>query len=187
MVQYVLITTFRLCSICERGCCLFHCLYQPGKNVLQRKWEKTGGNVLQWKWEKKAGGNVLQWKWKENRWKCFTMKMGRKKQVGMFTMKMDFSSRTGSVAWASLTSPWEIALPGWHTGQHLFSFNTNKLSWKPGWCRRPRATWATAWGRGCPVPRASLAPMDIHHAIVSNFCQLLSSILIHHQHHPPQQ
>ena len=78
MVQYVLITTFRLCSICERGCCLFHCLYQPGKNVLQRKWEKTGGNVLQWKWEKKAGGNVLQWKWKENRWKCFTMKMGKK-------------------------------------------------------------------------------------------------------------
>ena len=126
---------------------------------------------------KKTGGNVLQWKWE-------------KKQVGMFTMKMDFSSRTGSVAWASLTSPWEIALPGWHTGQHLFSFNTNKLSWKPGWCRRPRATWATAWGRGCPVPRASLAPMDIHHAIVSNFCQLLSSILIHHQHHhhpPPQQ
>ena len=87
MVQYVLITTFRLCSICERGCCLFHCLYQPGKNVLQRKWEKTGGNVLQWKWEKKqvgmsynengkkTGGNVLQWKWEEkNRWECLLWK-----------------------------------------------------------------------------------------------------------------
>ena len=66
---------------------------------------------------KKQVGMFYNENGKKSRWECLTMKMerkqvemfynenGKKKQVGMFTMKMDFSSRTGSVAWASLTSP----------------------------------------------------------------------------------
>ena len=36
-----------------------------------------------------------------------------------------------------------------------------------GWFQRQRATWATAWGKGCLVRRGSPAQMAIHPAIVS--------------------
>ena len=80
-----------------------------------------------------------------------------------FEAKMDqiFWSRTGSVAWASLTSVWEIALPGWHTGQHLFSFNTNLLPLKPIFLHwhhfrlvpTPACNMGYCVGEGVPCPK----------------------------------
>ena len=94
-------------------------------------------------------------------------------EIWDFWVKFDFCpSRTGSVAWVSLTSPWEIALPGWLTGQHLFSFNTNccSLEKQPnaGWFQRQRATWATVWVRGCLAQRVLQAQTDTLPAIVSD-------------------